>query len=98
MVRDHSDREREETHCHNYMGYSFQLAARALLYAPSHRQDSTYRDLCCTRALAETRINWRESTMKDRSDDPLHHELAFYHGPTSHSIFSLCYFLLVRTI
>ena len=31
---------REETRCH--MGYSFQLTARVLLYAPSHRQDSTY--------------------------------------------------------
>ena len=30
------------------MGYSFQLAARVLLYASSHRQDSTYHDLCYT--------------------------------------------------
>ena len=37
------------------MGYSFRLAARVLLYAPSHRQDSTY--LCYTSrgALAGTR-------------------------------------------
>ena len=28
---------REETHCHHLIGYSFQLAARDLLYAPSHR-------------------------------------------------------------
>ena len=26
----------EETHCRDYMGYSFHLAARILLYAPSH--------------------------------------------------------------
>ena len=32
---------REETRCH-YIGYSFRLAARVLLYAPSHRQDNTY--------------------------------------------------------
>ena len=38
---------REETRCH-YMGYSFQLAARVLLYAPSHRQDNTYHGLCYT--------------------------------------------------
>ena len=39
------------------MGYSFRLAARVLLYAPSHRQDSTYHDFCCTShgALAGTR-------------------------------------------
>ena len=39
------------------MGYSFWLAARVLLYAPSHRQDSTYHVLCYTShgALAGTR-------------------------------------------
>ena len=41
MASDHS----EETHC-RHMGYSFRLAARVLLYAPSHRQDSTYHGLC----------------------------------------------------
>ena len=30
------------------MGYSFRLAARVLLYASSHRQDSTYHSLCYT--------------------------------------------------
>ena len=46
---------RKETHCH-HIGYSFWLAAR-VLYAPSHRQDSTYHDLCYTNrgALAGTR-------------------------------------------
>ena len=28
------------------MGYSFRLTARVHLYAPSHRQDSTYHGLC----------------------------------------------------
>ena len=47
---------REETRCRR-MGYSFRLAARFLLYAPSHRQDSTYHGLCYTShgALAGTR-------------------------------------------
>ena len=36
MVKDHSDSEREK------------LAAKELLYAPSHRQDSTYHNLCYT--------------------------------------------------
>ena len=47
MVKDHSDSDR---------GYSFWIAARDLLYAPSHRQDGTYY-LCYTtcRALAEIR-------------------------------------------
>ena len=39
------------------MGYSFRLAARVLLYAPSYRQDNTYHGLCYTShgALAGTR-------------------------------------------
>ena len=47
---------RKETRCH-HIGYSFRLTARVLLYAPSHRQDSTYHDLCYTshEALAGTR-------------------------------------------
>ena len=46
---------RKETRC-RHIGYSFQLAARVLLYAPSHRQDSTYHGLCYTSrgALAGT--------------------------------------------
>ena len=47
---------REETRC-RHIGYSFRLAARVLLYAPSHRQDSTYHGPCYTSrgALAGTR-------------------------------------------
>ena len=39
------------------MGYSFRLAAKAILYAPSHRQDSTYHGLwyACHGVLAGTR-------------------------------------------
>ena len=39
------------------MGYYFRLAARVLLYAPSHRHDNTYHDLCYTSrgVLAGTR-------------------------------------------
>ena len=37
----------EETHC-RHMGYSFRLTARVLLYAPSHRQGSTYHSLWYT--------------------------------------------------
>ena len=47
---------RKETCC-CHIGYSYRLAARVLLYAPSHRQDSTYDSLCYTShgALAGTR-------------------------------------------
>ena len=38
---------RKETRC-RHICYSFRLAARVLLYAPSHRQDSTYHGLCYT--------------------------------------------------
>ena len=36
---------RKETRCH-HIGYSFQLTAMVILYAPSHRQDNTYHSLC----------------------------------------------------
>ena len=47
---------RKETWC-CHIGYSYQLTARVLLYAPSHRQDNTYHSLCYTSrgALAGTR-------------------------------------------
>ena len=50
MVKDQSD---------SHIGYSFQLTARVLLYAPSHRQDSTYHSLCYTSrgALVGTRTS-----------------------------------------
>ena len=46
---------RKETRC-CHIGYSYRLAARVLLYAPSHRQDNTYHGLCYTSrgALAGT--------------------------------------------
>ena len=52
---------RKETCCH--MGYSFWLAARGLLYAPSHRQDSTHHSLCYTSrgALASFRSSMQHN-------------------------------------
>ena len=52
---------RKETRC-RHIGYSFRLTARVLIYAPSHRQDSTYHGLCYTSrgALAGTRNIPRE--------------------------------------
>ena len=38
---------RKETCC-RHIGHSYRLTARVLLYAPSHRQDSTYHGLCYT--------------------------------------------------
>ena len=48
----------KETRC-RHIGYYFRLTARVLLYAPSHRQDSTYHGFCYTirGALARTRIS-----------------------------------------
>ena len=47
---------RKETRC-RHISYTFRLTARVLLYATSHRQDSTYHGLCYTSrgALAGTR-------------------------------------------
>ena len=46
---------RKETRCH-HIGYSYRLAARVLLYAPSHRQDNTYHGLCYTSRGALTKM------------------------------------------
>ena len=47
---------RKKTLC-RHIGYSYRLAAKDILYAPSHRQDNTYHGLCYTSraALAGTR-------------------------------------------
>ena len=58
------------------MGYSFRLAARVLLHASSHRQDNTYHGVCYTivEHWLEREIAQWVHPMKDRSDDPSHHE------------------------
>ena len=66
---------RKETCCH-HIGYSYRLTARVLLYAPSHRQDNTYHSLCY--ASRGALAGMRNSSMKDRSDDPPHHEGTLY--------------------
>ena len=55
MVKDHSDSEKGNLlPPHRLL---FPITARVLLYAPSHRQDSTYHGFCYTSrgALAGTR-------------------------------------------
>ena len=47
---------RKETRC-RHIGYSFRLTARVLLYAPSHRQDSTYHGFCYTSCGALTEFD-----------------------------------------
>ena len=64
---------REETCC-RHMGYSFQLTARVLLYAPSHRQDSTAFLTPVVEHWLEREIAQWVHSMKDRSDNPSHHE------------------------
>ena len=69
MVEDHSDSERGNPLPPH--GLLFRLTARVLLYAPSHRQDSTYHGLCYT---SRGEIAQWVHPMKDRSNDPLYHE------------------------
>ena len=62
---------REETRCH-HMSYSFQLVAKDLLYASSHREDSTYHGLCYISrgAMVGTR---NSSTSPPWGIDPMTH-------------------------
>ena len=57
---------RKETRC-RHIGYSFRLTARVLLYAPSHR-------IAHTTDFVTPEIAQWVHPMKDRSDDPSHHE------------------------
>ena len=59
-----------------HIGYSFRLAARVLLYASSHRQDNTYHGFVTpvVEHWLEREITQWVHLMKDRSDDPSHHE------------------------
>ena len=60
MVKD-TQIDREETRCH-HMGYYFRLAARVLLYVPSHRQDN--HGLCYTSHWLEWEIaQWDKNTV-----------------------------------
>ena len=72
MINDHS----EESRCCHYMGYSFRLAARVILYVQCYRKDSAYHGLCYTSRGALT--GTRNSSMGPpwRID----HERPFYHG------------------
>ena len=73
---------RKETR-YRHIGYSYRLTARVLLYAPSHRQNTTYHGLCYTSrgALAGTRntfVGWVRMTSSTtpipHPEQALHHE------------------------
>ena len=67
------------------MGHSFWLAARVLLDALSHKQDSTYHGLSYT-ALAGMRNSSMGPPIRDRSDDSSHYKWTLYHRATSCSL------------
>ena len=48
---------RKETRC-PHIGYSYLLTARVLLYAPSHRQDTTYHGLSYTSVETRSMIDY----------------------------------------
>ena len=75
MVKDLADSERGNLLPPH--GLLFPINSKgSFIYAPSHRQDSTYQGLCYTSrgALAGSEIAQWVHPMKDRSDDPSHHE------------------------
>ena len=101
MVKDHSEREKEETRC-PHMGYYFRLTARVLLYALSHRQDSTYHGLCYTSrgALAGT----RNSSMGPFHERSIRRPIApwanaltteLHLAPLDREIFNVCMYICI---
>ena len=69
-----------KTHCHHFMDYSFQLAARNLLYAPSHRQDSIHITIVAT-PVVEHLLEWEIAQW-------VHHEgsIQWSTAPWAHSL------------
>ena len=86
MLKNHSDSDRG-----NHMGYSFRLAARILLYAPSHTQDCTNHGLCYTSRGAL--VGTRNSLMGPpwRIDPTTHRTIFFYMHRQDSTYHSLCY-------
>ena len=81
------------------MGYSFRLTARVILYAPSHKQNSTYHGLCYT-------SRWALAGMRNSSMgppwriDPITHRTMSqhsYHRATSSGTVSASYRLNLIT-
>ena len=70
MVKDHSDSERGNPLSPHWL--LFPINSKGFLYAPSHREDSTYHGLM--EHWLEREIAQWVHPMKDRSDDPPHHE------------------------
>ena len=71
---------RKETRC-CHIGYSYRLTARVLLYAPSHADRITHTTAFVTPVVEhwlEREIAHWVHPMKDRSDDPSHHERTLY--------------------
>ena len=78
------------------MGYSFRLTARVLLYAPSHRQDSTYHNICwpvvehwVEKDIAQCVHPWRIDPMTHRTMSK-----RSYHRATSCSLHWTMHFLV----
>ena len=72
------------------MGYSFQLAARDLLYAPSNIHNSIYHGPCCSRSGAL--VGTRHFSMGPLSEtDPMMH-----HIMSGFSTIGLCLALLTE--
>ena len=66
---------RKETRC-CHIGYSYRLTARVLLYAPSHRQDSTYHGLCYTSRGALDGTRYSSMGPPWRIDPMFHHTIS----------------------
>ena len=82
---------RKETRC-RHIGYTFRLTARVLLYAPSHRQDSTYYGLCYTSAVMNKLHSvkpvlgdWQSSYRRCRKDEVVLCRARIGHTHLTHS-------------
>ena len=74
----------------HYIGYHFRLAARVLLYAPSHKQDITYHGFCYTSRGAQS--GTRNSPMGPPRANALTMDLHLAHYTTGVTkVCGMCY-------
>ena len=86
MVKDHSDSERGNLLPPH--GLLFPICQQGFFYV-NHPSDGMAHITACVTPIVKQLNGF---TMRDRSDDPSHHERMLYHGAKSRFLFAICLF------
>ena len=92
MVKDHSNCERGNPLPPQRLLFPISSKGSFICITSSHRQDNTYHSVCYTsHGLLAGTWNTYWSTMKDRSDDPSHHDRTLLPSRSTKMVTSLRY-------